>query len=192
MAGERLTCCTMRTDAGLFLCAVLTLAGCDWAAGRSPQQGGAADANHAAAIRLTKLSADRWSIGVADGWKPAHSGGWVYLESPSGAMLGIQRVEADSGPVTDESLRTFMQKGDARRQLTPLRLGSFTGYTLKSQDGVSVMRFWMVHAQETILSIVYEGAAGDALVDRPAIDVMLGSLEHLPAASGDTGGAANR
>ena len=107
-------------------------------------------------------------------------------------MLGIQRVEADSGPVTDESLRAFMQKGDARRQLDSIKLGPFTGYTLKSQDGVSVMRFWMVHAEATILSIVYEGAAGDAVADRPAIEAMLGSLERHPAAKSDAQGSANR
>jgi hypothetical protein len=182
----------MRTDTCLLLCAALTIAGCDQGRGGASQQGRATDASAVAAVRLTRLTADQWSIGVADGWKPTRTGGWVYLESPSGAMLGIQRVEADSGPVTDESLRAFMQKGDARRQLAPIRLGPFTGYTLKSQDGVSVMRFWMVHAQETILSIVYEGAAGDALADRPAMEAMLGSFEHLPAARNDAGGPANR
>ena len=182
----------MRNDTCLLLCAVLAFAGCDQP-GRDPSpRGRATETSAVADIRLTRLVADQWSIGVADGWKKSQIGGSIHLESPRGAMLGIQRVEADSGPVTDESLRAFMQKGDARRQLDSIKLGPFTGYTLKSQDGVSVMRFWMVHAEATILSIVYEGAAGDAVADRPAIEAMLGSLERHPAAKSDAQGSANR
>jgi len=182
----------MRNDILLLLSVLLTIAGCDGPGQGSSLQRRANDAGAAATVRLARFTADQWSIGVADGWKKSTAGGWVYLESPTGAMLGIQRVEADSGPVTDESLRAFMQKGDERRQLDSIRLGPFTGYTLKSQDGVSVMRFWMVHAEETILSIVYEGAAGEAVADRPAIEAMLGSLARHQVTRSDAKGSDHR